>query len=239
MSPGVWLSYRCCRRYRDVEARLFARGLSVTSETIRKGCLPCGQPYAHQLRHRRPQRGDRWHRDEGFWAIPGARHSLWRAVDQHGHVRDLLVQQRREKNAAKKCCRTRLKGCRDVPRVIVTDHLKSSGVATREMWPSVEHRQRRYRNHRAENAHQPTRQRERRMQGCKSAGHAQRFLAAYGLIAQAFRPRRPLLPGLIDREEMRQRFQSWQEVTSMAAAAYAAFVMKPCTTPPSTHAGRQ
>jgi putative transposase len=77
------------------------------------------------------------------------------------------------------------------------------------------------------------------MQGFKSAGHAQRFLAAYGPIAQYFRPRRHLLPGLIYREEMRQRFQNWQEVTSMAAAAYAAFMMKPCTIPPSTHAGRQ
>jgi putative transposase len=74
-------------------------------------------------------------------------------------------------------------------------------------------------NSRAENSHQPTRQRERRMQGCKSDGQAQRFPAAYGPIAQHLRPRRPLLPAPIYREEINQCFQSWQEVTSMAAAA--------------------
>jgi putative transposase len=83
----------------------------------------------------------------------------------------------------------------------------------------VDHRQHRDLNNRAENSHQPTRQRERRMQGFKSPGQAQRFLSAYGLISQHFRPRRHLLPAPIYREEMRQRFQSWQEVTSMVAAA--------------------
>jgi putative transposase len=89
----------------------------------------------------------------------------------------------------------------------------------REMLPGVEHRQHRYLNNRAENSHQPTRQRERHMRGFKSPGHAQRFLSAYGPIVQHFRPRRHLLPAPIYREEMRQRFQSWQEVTGMAAAA--------------------
>jgi putative transposase len=62
--------------------------------------------------------------------------------------------------------------------VIITDHLTSSGAALREIMPRVEHRQHRSLNHRAEHSHQPTRQRERRLQGFKSAGQAQRFLAA-------------------------------------------------------------
>jgi putative transposase len=74
-----------------------------------------------------------------------------------------------------------LKGLQDVPRVIITDKLKSYGAANGEILPSVEHRQSRYLNNRCENSHRPTRQRERRMQGFKSAGHAQRFLSAYGL----------------------------------------------------------
>ena len=68
--------------------------------------------------------------------------------------------------------------------------LKSYGAAKRESLPSVEHRQHRYLNNRAENSHQPTRQRERRTQGFKSPGDAQRFLSAYGPIAQYFPPRR-------------------------------------------------
>jgi putative transposase len=93
------------------------------------------------------------------------------------------VQRRRDKHAAKKFFRKLLKGLTDVPRVIVTDQLKSYGAATREVLPSVEHRQHRYLNNRAENSHPPTRQREQRMQRFKSPGHAQRFLATDGPIA--------------------------------------------------------
>jgi putative transposase len=177
-----------------------------------------GQSYANQLRHRRPQPGDTWHLDEVFLTINGERHYLWRAVDQAGNVLDILVQSRRNKAAAKKFFRKLLKGLTYVPRVIITDKLKSYGAAKRDMLPSVEHRQHRYLNNRAENSHQPTRQRERRMQGFKSPGHAQRFLSAYGPIAQHFRPRRHRLSALEYRQEMAQRFQSWHEVTETVAA---------------------
>jgi len=123
----------------------------------------------------------------------GERHYLWRAVDQDDNILDILVQRRRNKQAAKKFFRKLLKGLLYVPRVIITDILKSYGAAKREMLPGVEHRQSRYLNNPCENSHRPTRQRERRMQGFKSAGHAQRFLSAYGPITQHFRPRRHLL----------------------------------------------
>ena len=103
---------------------------------------------------------------------------------------DILVQRRRDKRAAKKFFRKLLKGLTYVPRVIITDKLKSYGATKREILPGVEHRQHRYLNNRAENSHQPTRQREQRLQRFKSLGHAQRFLSAYGPIAQHFRPRR-------------------------------------------------
>src|SRR5262250_3705573 len=85
--------------------------------------------------------------------------------------------------------------------------------------PTTQHRQHRSLNNRAENSHQPTRQRERRMQGCKSAGQAQRFLAAYGPIAQHFRPRRHLLSASAYREEMKNRFASWAKITGTERAA--------------------
>jgi putative transposase len=219
ISHGVWLYFRFSLSYRDVEELLFARGIIVTYETIRKWCRKFGQPYANRLRRRRPQPGNKWHLDEVFLSMNGQRHYLWRAVDQDGTVLDILVQRRRDKHVAKKFFRKLLKGCRYIPRVIITDRLKSYGAAKWEILSGVEHRQHRYLNNRAENSHQPTRQRERHMRGFKSPGHAQRFLSAYGPIAQHFRPRRHLLPASIYREEMRQRFQSWQEVTSMAAAA--------------------
>jgi transposase-like protein len=83
----------------------------------------------------------------------------------------------------------------------------------REILPHVEHRQHRYLNNRAENSHQLTRQRERRMQGFKSPGHAQRFLSVYGPIAQHFRLRRHRLSASAYRQEMSHRFERWAEIT--------------------------
>ena len=147
------------------------------------------------------------------------KHWLWRAVDQDDNVLDILVQSRRNKKAAKKFFRKLLKGLQYVPRVVITDKLKSYGAAKREILPGVEHRQSRYLNNRCENSHRPTRQRERRMQRFKSASHAQRFLSAYGPICQHFRPRRHLLSASDYRQEMRQRFESWADVTGTERAA--------------------
>jgi putative transposase len=219
ISHGVWLYYRFCLSYRDVEELLCTRGVIVTYEAIRKWCLKFGQAYANQLRRRRPRPGDKWHLDEVFLTINGERHYLWRAVDQDGNILDILVQSRRNKKAAKKFFRKLLQGLTYVPRVIITDKLKSYGAAKQELLPGVEHRQHRYLNHRAENSHQPTRQRERRLQGFKSPGHAQRFLSAYGPIAQHFRPRRHLLSAPEYRYEMGRRFQMWGEITGTAMAA--------------------
>ena len=107
----------------------------------------------------------------------------------------------------------------DPPGVILTDKLKSYGAAKREILPGVEHCQHRYLNNRAENSHQPTRQRERRMQGFKSTGHAQRFLAAYGPIAQHFRPRRHRYSAPAYRQVMRARYQVWGEIIGTELAA--------------------
>jgi putative transposase len=219
IAHGVWLYVRFFLSYRDVEERLFARGVMVSYEAIRKWCRTFGQAYTKQLRHRRPQLGDKWHLDEIFLTIQGERHYLWLAVDQDGTVLDMLGQRRRDKNAAETFFRKLLKGLRYVPRVIITDKLASYGAAKCELLPSVEHRQHRYLNNRAENSHQPTRQRERTMRRFKSAGHAQRFLAADGPIACHFRPRHHQLRARNYREAMIQRFQSWREITETSVAA--------------------
>jgi putative transposase len=218
INHGVWLYYRFCLSYRDGEELLFARGIVVSYEAIRQWCRKFGQDYANQLRRRRLQPGDKRHLYEVFLTINGKRHYLWRPVDQEGNVLDIFVLSRRDKKAANKFFRKLLEGFTYVPRVIITDQLKSYGAAMREILPGVEHRQHRYLNSRAENSHQPMRQRERRMQGFKSPGHAQRFLSAYGPIAQHFRPRCHRLPAPAYRQVMAQRFQIWHEVTGTAAA---------------------
>jgi putative transposase len=219
ISHAVWLYFRFSLSHRDVEELLLVRGIIVSYEAIRKWCRKFGQQYANHRRRRRPRPGDKWHLDEVVITINKEWHYLWRAVDQDGVVLDILVQRRRNKQAAKKFFRKLLKGLTYVPRVLITDKLKSYGAAKREILPGVEHRQHKYLNNRAENSHQPTRQRERRMQGFKSPGHAQRFLAAYGLIGQHFRPRRHRLSAPEYRQEMRKRCQVWEEITGPGMAA--------------------
>jgi putative transposase len=132
-------------------------------------------------------------------------------MDQDGDVLDILVQTRRDKKAAKKFFRKLLKGLRYVPRVIVTDKLRSYNAARVEIMPSVEHVQQKYQNNRAENSHQPTRLREKTMRGFKSAGQAQRFLSAFGVINSHFRVGRHLYRAGAYRAVMKLRFAVWEE----------------------------
>jgi putative transposase len=112
-----------------------------------------------------------------------------------------------EQAATQECFRRLLKGLTYMPRVLITDKLQSYGAATRESLPVGEYRQHRSLNNRAENAHQPPRQRERRMQGFKGPEHAQRFLSASGTLAPHCRPRWHRYAAPAYRQEMRQRCQ--------------------------------
>ncbi len=219
IAHAVWLYFRFALSYRDVEELLAERGVIRTDETVRQWCHKFGQVYANALRHHRPRPGDKWHLDEVFIQINGRQHYLWRAVDQDGHVLAILVQARRDKVAASKFLRKLLKRLTYVPRVAITDKLASYGAAKRAALPRVAHRQHKRLNNRAEHAHQPTRERERRMRRFKSPGHAQRFLAAYGPIAGHFRPRRHRLTAVTYRATRDQRFATWRAATGTPAMA--------------------
>jgi putative transposase len=219
ISHSVWLYFRFALSYRDVEEILAVRGVTLIYETVRDWCRKFGQTFANELRRRRPRPGDKWHLDEMFISINGKQHYLWRAVDQDGNVLDILVQSRRNKLAAKRFFRKLLKGLRYVPRVIITDQLKSYRAAKAEIMPGVEHRRHKGLNNRAENSHQPTRLRERVMRRFKSAGHVQRFLSVFGIISNHFRPRRHLLTAERYRAEMQLRFAQLVEVSGVQMAA--------------------
>ncbi|WPW27266.1 IS6 family transposase [Streptomyces atratus] len=213
ISHCVWLYFRFPLSYREVEELVLQRGVIVSCETVRRWCRKFGQAYADGLRRRRPRPGDKWHLDEVFIRISGELKYLWRAVDQDGNVLDILVQGHRDKAAARRFFRKLMKKTRAVPRVVVTDKLRSYGAAHREVMPSVEHRSHKGLNNRAENSHQPTRQRERAMKGFHSVGGAQRFLSAFSGISPHFRPRRHLMTAPDHRAEMTVRFAIWDQVT--------------------------
>ncbi|MCA1705874.1 MAG: IS6 family transposase [Actinobacteria bacterium] len=219
ISHCVWLYHCFPLSLRDVEQMMLQRGVVVSPETIHQWCRKFGQTFANGLRRRRPRPGDKWHLDEVFIKIGGKTHYLWRAVDQHGNVLDILVTSRRDAKAATRFFRKLLTGLRYVPRVLVTDKLASYPVAHRRLIPGVEHRRSKYLNNRAENSHQPTRARERAMRKFRSPGGAQRFLSAFSGISPHFRPRRHLLGAKEYRRQMGIRFTTWNEVVALPTNA--------------------
>ncbi|MFF9222154.1 IS6 family transposase [Streptomyces viridosporus] len=218
----VWLYFRFPLSLREVEELMLERGVMVTHETIRRWCAKFGQSYANGLRRRQPRPGDKWHLDEVFVRVNGEQRYLWRAVDQDGNVLDILVQNRRDTAAARRFFRKLLKKTCSVPRVVVTDKLRSYDAAHREVMPSVEHRSHKGLNNRAENSHQPTRQRERAMKGFRSVGGARRFPAAFSGISPHFRPRRHRMTAPEYRTEMSTRFAVWDQITGAVGRPAAA-----------------
>ena len=219
ISHAVWLYFRFPLSLRNVDEILAARGVVVSHETVRQWGLKFGQGFANQIRRRLPSADDKWHCDEVVVTIAGKKHWLWRAVDQNGVVLDILVQSRRDKDAARRLLRKLLKKQCRPPRVMITDKLRSYGAAKREIMPSIEHRQHKGLNNRAENSHQPTRRRERQMKRFKSPGHAQRFLSAHDGINNLFPRHRHRLPATQYRAARTHAFQVWAEVTGVAHVA--------------------
>lgn len=162
---------------------------------------------------------DKWHLDEVVVTIKKQQYYLWRAVDSEGNVLEVLLQRHRDMKAAKRFFRKLLKKQGFVPRVIVTDKLKSYEAAKKQVMKNVEHRAHKGLNNRAENSHQPTRVRERRMRRFKSPGQAQRLLSAFGPIRDHFHPKQHQLTATRYRQELRQRSQDWREVACLKPAA--------------------
>jgi putative transposase len=150
--------------FRDVEDLLAERGIAISYETVRRWLNHFGPIIAAELRKRRPKPHAVWHLDEVYLKIDGRMVYLWRAVDAEGEVLDVLVQSKRDKRAALKLMRKLLRKYAVVPERIVTDDLRSYGAATLDLGIDHLHDRGRWKNNRAENSHQPTRRRERKMQ---------------------------------------------------------------------------
>ena len=211
ITHAVWLYHRFCLSFREVEELLAERGITVTYETVRQWCQKFGPEYARQLKKRQGRLGDTWYLDEVFIRIQGRQHYLWRAVDQDGDTIDILVQPRRNKEAAARFFRRLLKGQGGEPRWLMTDKLSSYAAAQRAIMPTVEHCNQIYANNRAEVSHQPTRQREYHMRGFASSTQAQRFLTLHGLTQNLFRLGRHLMQAVNYRLLRTQAFQVWQD----------------------------
>ncbi len=188
---------------------LAERGITVSYEAIRLWCNKFGLKYVRRLKKKHQGYGDTFFIDEVFVRIDGRQHYLWRAVDQDGEIFDVFLQRRRDGKAAKRFFKRLLKAHRMEPRKIVTDKLRSYGVARRELIPESIHDTSQYANNRAELSHQPTRVRERVMRRFKSMQHAQRFLTVHAAVYNLFNLGRHLVSAKNYRFLRLRAFASW------------------------------
>ncbi len=217
ISHCVWLYYRFSLSYRDIELMMAERGLILSYETIRYWCLKFGSLYVKQLK-RAKSYGDTWHLDEVFCRIGGEMRYLWRAVDQDGQTIDLLVQRKRNQQAAARFLQ-KLRKSSDSPRMIVTDKLKSYVKPCKSLFADSAHKLDKGANNRAENSHQPTRLRETKMRCFKSIKQAQRFLSNFATIYDCFRFDQHKTIASTHRILRARSFECWQTVTLNPSAA--------------------
>ena len=217
ISYAVWAYHRFALSLRDVEDLLSERGITVSHETIRAWCSRFGPVIAAAIRRDRPHPSDKWHMDEVVISIGGKKHWLWRAVDSRGDVLDILVQSRRNARAAKRFLKKLMRRW-GLPRVAVTDKLRSYDVAIRDLSPGVDHRRHKGLNNRIEASHRHTRRREKIMGRFKSPGQAQRFLSVHDQTATLFRPKRHRLGAKSYRHARADAFSLWSGYANEMAA---------------------
>ena len=211
---AVWLYHRFSLSHRDIEDLLAGRGIDVSYESIRLWCNKFGPQYARRLKRRHQGFGDTFFIDEVFVKIRGKQQYLWRAVDQDGEVVDVFLQARRDGKAAKRFFQRLLKSHRKEPRKIVTDKLRSYGVAHRELIPDTIHDTSQYANNRAELSHQSTRVRERGMRRFKSTQQAQRFLTVHAAVYNLFNLGRHVVSAKNYRFFRLRAFATWNYATA-------------------------
>jgi putative transposase len=223
VSHAVWLYARFALSYRDVEELLAERGIHVSYESVRRWVHRFGEEFTDQLRRRERRSGRVWHLDEVFVRIGGEQRYLWRAVDEQGQVLDILVQERRDADAAERFFRRLLGHAGAPPEQIVTDGLTRYAAALQRLPELAEVEHLRVGsavrgNNRVEQSHLPTRLRERRMQGFRFIDPPQHFLSLFSRVCNLFRPRRHLLTAAQYRASMQGRSQTWSKISGVVCA---------------------
>ena len=214
ISYAVWLYFRFNLSHRDIEDLLAERGITVSYESIRLWCIKFGAIYARRLKRKHQGYGDTFYIDEVFVKINGQQLYLWRAVDQDGEVVDVYLQARRDGAAAKRFFKRLLRSHDGEPRKIVTDKLRSYGVAHRELIPEAIHISDRYANNRAEQSHESTRVRERGMRKFKSVAQAQRFQGTHAVVSNLFNLGRHLVRAQHYRDLRISAFSEWSRAVA-------------------------
>ena len=184
ISFSVWSYHRFNDSYRDVSERLAYRGIIVSHETVRHWCKKFSKSFTDVIKKKERKPTDKWHLDEMNIKINGEKFVLWRAVDSEGMELDVFLQKRKNKRSAIRFL-SRLLGSYPSPKTMVTDKLPSYTKPIKKMTKAKHLRHKRL-NNRVENAHQPTRRKEKCLIKFKSPAHAQQTLSLMGKTRNLF-----------------------------------------------------
>ena len=185
IGQAIWQYYRFNHSYRDVREQPLYRGIDVSHETIRSWCNKFGKYFEKVIKKKQRKVTDKWHLDEMTMKVNGKYFILWRAVDSEGYELDVFLQKCRNKKSAIRFL-SRLLQLYTAPRIIVTDKLKSYIKPIKQMCRSTEHRSHKRLNNRLENAHQPTRRKEKCLIKFKSPCGVQQTLSLMGKVRNIF-----------------------------------------------------
>ena len=193
------------------------RGLEVSHETIRSWIQDFGSLYAQSIRKNRGvSEFDKWHVDEMRVKVNGEAFWLWRLVDSEGEELEVLLQKRRNAKGAIRFLKKALKRFWKTPRVLISDKLKSYPKAHRVVMRSAEHRSHKRLNNRAENSHQPTREKERQMRGFRQVSSTQRFLSSMGQMLNLLKVGRYKNSAQAYRDKLKETLSVFDKIVNTA-----------------------
>jgi transposase-like protein len=164
---------------------LAERSIDVSNRTVLRWVQAFGPQLAAEARkHRRPL-GSSWYTDEMFFFRGQDKWYLYRAVDEHGQVVDILLREHRDTESAEAFFEQALGRSGQIPEAIITDHHQPYVKAIQRTVPTAAHV--RSGLHRAsgvttkpiERSHVPTRDRLRSSRGLKTVQTGQRFLEGF------------------------------------------------------------
>jgi transposase-like protein len=191
--------------YRDVEELLTERGIEVDHTTVYRWVQTFTPEFINDARPARHSNGDRWFVDDTYVKVAGRWTYLYRAVDQHGQVIDVLVSQRRDAYAARAFFTRALKHGPS-PIEVTTDRAPVYPRVIDELTPAARHVTEQYANNRVEADHARFKARLRPMRGLKTIRSLRTIAAGHAFVQNLRRGHYDLTTGVPAHDQVRLAF---------------------------------
>ena len=171
----------------SVMVLLAERGIDVSKRTVLRWVQTFGPLLAAEVRKHRRRPGRKWYVDEMFFFRDSGKEKryLYRAIDEHGQVLDVLFRDHRDTDSATAFFRRALRHSGGAPTILISDHHQPYIKAVQAVFPEAMHirtglhRARGETTKSIERSHVPTRDRLRSSRGLKTLATGQRFFEGF------------------------------------------------------------